>query len=489
MAGPAVKINQLFINNEFVDAVSKKTFKTFNPATKEFIADIAEGDAADVDIAVKAARDAFKVNSRWRSMDAVDRGDLLYKLALKIEEHKDYFKQLETLDVGKPLYEAEGDIDWTIKTFKYFAGWADKYHGKTIPIAGNYMAYTRHEPVGVVAEITPWNFPMLQLAPKVAAALALGNCVILKPAEDTPLTSLFFASLVKEVGFPTGVFQCISGYGHTAGAALSEHPGVDKVAFTGSTAVGKMIQAAAAKVNVKRCSLELGGKSPILVFADADLDLAAETCTAGVFINSGQSCDACSRVFVHASVYDEFVKKAVAIAKARRVGLPTDPDTEQGAIINQRQYDRILKMIQTGVDEGAKLECGGKPAPGLPGYFIEPTVFSGVTDDMTVAREEIFGPVMQILKFEDFDDVIERANSSEYGLASGVFTRCMDTAHKVIQSIRAGNVQVNTYGVLEPCIPFGGYKNSGYGKDFSEYSLQLYTEVKTVLFSMPSKNS
>jgi aldehyde dehydrogenase (NAD+) len=371
------------------------------------------------------------------------------------------------------------DVTKTIACYRYFAGWADKVQGKTIPIDGDFFCYTRHEPIGVVGQIIPWNYPLLMQAWKLAPALATGNTIVMKPAEQTPLSALRLGELILEAGFPEGVVNLLPGFGSTAGAAIARHMDVDKVAFTGSTEVGRLIMEAAAKSNLKRISLELGGKSPNIIFADTDLDDAVEGAHLGLFVNQGQSCCAGSRVFVEETIYDEFVEKSIARARKRRVGDPLDPRTDQGPQVSESQFDRIMGYIEAGKREGATLACGGERI-GDRGYFIQPTVFSDVRDEMKIAREEIFGPVMSIIPFKDMDEVIARANRTTYGLAAGVWTRDIKKAHAVANSMRAGTVWVNCYHVLDTRAPFGGYKQSGMGRELGEYGLQQYTEVKTV---------
>ena len=486
---PKVLYKQIFINNEWFDSVSGKTFPTINPATGEKICDVAEGDKADVDKAVKAAREAFKLGSVWRTMDASDRGRLLNKLADLIERDREYLARLETLDNGKPYKDAYNvDMSLTMKCYRYYAGWADKIHGKTIPVDGSYLSFTRHEPVGVCGQIIPWNFPLLMQAWKLAPALCCGNTIILKVAEQTPLSALYVAQLSVEAGFPPGVINVVPGYGPTAGAAISSHPDIDKVAFTGSTEVGHLIKQAAGASNLKRVTLELGGKSPNIVLADADLDNAVETSHFALFFNQGQCCCAGSRTFVEESVYDEFVRKSVERAKKRKLADPMSTDCEQGPQVDQEQFDKIMDLIDSGKKEGAKLECGGN-RHGDKGFFVEPTVFTGVSDEMRIAKEEIFGPVMQIMKFKNIEEVIERANKTIYGLAASVFTSNLDKALMLAQGIRAGTVWINCYDVLESQVPFGGFKESGNGRELGEYGIQQYSEVKAITIKLPQKNS
>ena len=469
----------LLINNRWVPSESGKTFATINPSTGEEICQVAEADAADVDKAVAAARAAFD-QGPWKKMRASERGRLLDRLADLIEQNADELARLETLDNGKPLSIAKAvDVTKTIACYRYFAGWADKVQGKTIPIDGDFFCYTRHEPIGVVGQIIPWNYPLLMQAWKLAPALATGNTIVMKPAEQTPLSALRLGELILEAGFPEGVVNLLPGFGSTAGAAIARHMDVDKVAFTGSTEVGRLIMEAAAKSNLKRISLELGGKSPNIIFADTDLDDAVEGAHLGLFVNQGQSCCAGSRVFVEETIYDEFVEKSIARARKRRVGDPLDPRTDQGPQVSESQFDRIMGYIEAGKREGATLACGGERI-GDRGYFIQPTVFSDVRDEMKIAREEIFGPVMSIIPFKDMDEVIARANRTTYGLAAGVWTRDIKKAHAVANSMRAGTVWVNCYHVLDTRAPFGGYKQSGMGRELGEYGLQQYTEVKTV---------
>jgi aldehyde dehydrogenase (NAD+) len=479
----AVKATRLLIDNRWVNSESGKTFPTINPATGKEIAQVAEADAADVNRAVRAARAAFD-GGPWRKMSAAERGRMLNRLADLIEQHADELALLESLDNGKPYQVAKAaDLPLTIACYRYYAGWADKLQGKTIPIAGDYFCYTRHEPVGVVGQIIPWNFPLLMQAWKLGPALATGNTVVMKPAEQTPLTALRVGELIVEAGFPEGVVNLLPGFGPTAGAAIANHMDVDKVAFTGSTEVGHLIMEAAAKSNLKRVTLELGGKSPNIVFADADMDQAIEGSHFALFFNQGQWCCAGSRLFVEDKCYDEFVEKSVARAKARKVGDPFDAATEQGPQVDQAQFDKVLGYIDAGKREGASMLCGGGRW-GDRGYFVEPTVFADVQDHMTIAEEEIFGPVMSIIKFKDMSEVIERANRTMYGLAAAVWTRDIGKAHAIANSVRAGTVWVNCYDVFDAGAPFGGFKQSGIGRELGEYGLQQYTEVKTVTIKL-----
>ena len=489
-SAPEVKYTKLFINNEWHDSTSGKTFPTFNPATGEKICEVAEARKADVDKAVAAAREAFKLGSPWRIMDASERGNLLNRLAQLVERDQEYLARLETLDNGKPIKESlYEDLPYAYKAYRYYAGWADKIQGRTIPIDGNYFSFTRHEPVGVCGQIIPWNYPLYMQAWKLAPALCAGNTVVMKLAEQTPLSGLYLASLIIEAGFPPGVVNIVNGYGSTTGAAIAAHPDIDKIAFTGSTEVGKLILQAAGASNVKRVTLELGGKSPNIIFADTkELDYAVEVSHYALFGNQGQCCSAGSRIFVEEPVYDEFVRRCVMRAKNRKVCNPLDPTCDHGAQIDGEQVDKIMALIDSGIREGAKLECGGNRI-GNKGFFIDPTVFSKVEDNMRIAREEIFGPVMQIFKFKTMEEVVRRANNSDYGLAASVFTSDLDKAMVMSQSLQAGTVWINCFNASDAQVPFGGYKQSGVGREMGEYGLQQYSEVKTVTIHMPQKNS
>ena len=470
---------KLLINNEWLESVSGKRFETINPATGEIICDVAEADAPDVDKAVEAAKNAFRRDSEWRKMSATRRGELLYKLADLIEQNIDELAQLETLDNGKPLKLSYGDLNLVIRCYRYYAGWADKVEGKTIPINGPYFCYTRREPVGVVGQIIPWNFPLLMQAWKLGPALCTGNTVVMKTAEQTPLSALRVGELIIEAGFPPGVVNILSGYGPTAGAAIARHMDVDKLAFTGSTEVGHLVMEAAAKSNLKRVTLELGGKSPNIIFADADMDAAIEGAHHSLFFNQGQCCNAGSRLFVEEKCYDEFVANSVEKAKKRIVGDPFDPNTQQGPQVDKDQFDKVMSYIESGMREGAQMLCGGHQV-GDRGFFIEPTVFADVKNEMKIAQEEIFGPVMSIIKFKDIDEVIELANTTMYGLAAGVWTQDITKAHAIANNVRAGTVWVNCYHIFDAAAPFGGFKQSGMGRELGEYCLEHYTEVKTV---------
>ncbi|CAB3244060.1 unnamed protein product [Arctia plantaginis] len=484
---PEILYTGIFINNEWVKSADGKTFKTENPSTGEVIAEVQQAGQVDVNNAVKAAKDAFKLGSPWRTMDASERGYLINKLADLIERDRTYLASLETLDNGKP-YSASyyADVPASIKNFRYYAGWADKNHGKVLPADGKYVAYTRHEPVGVCGQIIPWNFPLLMAAWKLGPALATGCTVVMKPAEQTPLTALYIAQLVKEAGFPPGVVNMLPGFGDT-GAAIVQHPDVNKIAFTGSTEVGKLIQREVSGT-LKRVTLELGGKSPNIIFGDVDLEKAVEAAHFALFFNMGQCCCAGSRTYVHESIYDKFVELSVARAKRRVVGDPFKPETEQGPQVDSEQQKKILELIESGKRQGAALLAGGG-ALGDRGYFVQPTVFGNVQDDMDIAKYEIFGPVQQIMKFSTIDEVVERANNTDYGLAAAVFTKDLDRANDMIQRLRAGTVWVNDYNVFAPQVPFGGYKQSGVGRENGPYGIKNYTEVKAVYIKVNEKNS
>jgi len=483
---PQIKYTKIFINNEFVNSKSGKTFPTLNPATGVKIVDVSEGDKADVDAAVVAAQAAFQPGAPWKSMDASARGKLIHKLADLIERDSEYLAALETLDNGKTFGDSQGDIGASVDVLHYYAGWADKIHGETIPVDGSFMTFTRKEPVGVVGQIIPWNYPIMMISWKLGPALATGCTVVLKPAEQTPLTALYIASLIKEAGFPPGVVNVVPGYGPTAGAAISSHMDIDKVAFTGSTEVGRLISAAASASNLKRVTLELGGKSPIIVCADADIDEAAGIAHAAIFSNHGQSCCAGSRTFVEAGIYDAFVKKATQLALNLKVGDPFQDGIQQGPQIDQDQLNKIQELMESGKKEGAKVQCGGA-RHGDKGYFVQPTVFSDVKDNMRIAKEEIFGPVQQILKFNTLDEAITRANATRYGLAAGIITKDLNKALLFVQSVQAGSVWVNCYDAITPQTPFGGFKESGHGRELGEAALKEYLENKTVTIGLQKK--
>ena len=470
---------QLLINNEWVNSSTGKTFKSINPATEEVITEVQHASSADVDKAVNAAREAFD-HGPWRRYTVGQRANLLYKLSDLIDKHKLELAQLESLDNGKPVSDSFNvDLPMVSSVYRYYAGYADKIFGKTIPMNGPFFAYTRLEPKGVAGQIIPWNFPLAMQAWKLAPALAAGCTVILKPAEQTPLTALKVGELVIEAGFPAGVVNILPGHGDT-GAALAIHPKVDKIAFTGSTEVGLEILRNSGVNGLRRVTLELGGKSPNIILEDADIDLAIAQSYLGVFFNQGQCCIAGSRVFVHEKIYDEFVKRVTSCALSKKLGNPQDKTTQQGPQVDEAQLKRVLHYIEVGKNEGARLLCGGKRW-GNKGYFVEPTIFADVTDNMTIAKEEIFGPVMSILKYKTIDEVIERANNSIYGLGAGIVTRNLENALKITNALRTGSVYVNCYDMFTESTPFGGYKQSGIGRELGEDGIMNYVESKTVV--------
>ena len=469
---------QMFIDGKWTKAASGKTFPVYNPATGEVMAQVAEGDREDIGRAVKAARRAFE-SGAWPNMTASERGRLVWKLADLIEQHAEEFAQIESLDNGKPLAVARvADVPLAIDLFRYMAGWATKIEGNTIPFSPKFLAYTRREPVGVVGQIIPWNFPLLMAAWKLGPALATGCTVVLKPAEQTPLSALLLAELIAEAGFPEGVVNVVPGYGETAGAALSAHPDVDKVAFTGSTEVGKMILQAAAG-NLKKVSLELGGKSPNIVFEDAEMSSTIPGAANAIFFNHGQCCCAGSRLYVEQNMFDEVVEGVAARAKKIKLGHGFDPDTDMGPLVSTEQMNRVCNFLESGFSEGAEAVVGGKKRAGA-GYFVEPTVMVKTKPDMKVVREEIFGPVVCAMPFKDIDKIVAEANNNEYGLAAAVWTRDISKAHQVAHKLRAGTVWINCYNVFDASLPFGGYKQSGWGREMGHEVLEQYTEVKTV---------
>jgi acyl-CoA reductase-like NAD-dependent aldehyde dehydrogenase len=473
---------QLLIDGQWVDSTSGKTFQTPNPATGEPLAEVAEADKADVDKAVAAARRAF--DGKWSKLSARDRGRLLYKLSQLIEENSAELAAIETADNGKPIKESlYVDLPQVVENFEYFAGWATKIEGETIPVPGRMFNYTLREPIGVCGQIIPWNFPLLMAAWKLAPALAAGNTVVLKPAEQTPVGAMELGKLIQEAGFPEGVVNIVPGYGETAGAALASHPGIDKIAFTGSTEVGKLIAKTAAETLTK-VSLELGGKAPNIVFADSDLDQAVAGAMMGIFYNQGQVCCAGSRLFVEESVKEEFVGRLTEKAKKIVVGDPTNKATQMGPQVSAEQLNRIKGYVDIARSEGAAVVAGGA-SPQLDasfkgGYFFTPTIFDDVKNNMRVAQEEIFGPVVSVITFTDEDDLIKQANDTIYGLSAGIWTRDITRAHRFAREIKAGVVWINTFNMFNAASPFGGYKQSGYGREMGRHALDLYTQVKSV---------
>jgi phenylacetaldehyde dehydrogenase len=466
-----------------VEAVSGKTFPTYDPSTGEVLATVAEGDKADIDLAVKAARKAFE--GPWRKMSASQRGRLIWKLGDLIDEHVEELAYLESLDNGKPLTVARAaDVPLAAELFRYMAGWATKLEGNTIPLSvpytpkARYLAYTLREPVGVVGQIIPWNFPLLMAAWKLGPVLATGCTVVLKPAEQTPLSALKLGELIMEAGFPEGVVNIVPGYGETAGAALAAHNDVDKIAFTGSTEVGKLIVHAATG-NLKKVSLELGGKSPNVIYKDADLKTAIPGAASAIFFNHGQCCCAGSRLYVEQSVFDQVVEGVAEAAKKIKIGPGLDASTEMGPLVSEEQLARVCGFLDSGFSQGAKALAGGHKA-GDKGYFVEPTVLVNTKDDMKVVQEEIFGPVVAALPFTDPEEFVTRANDNVYGLAAGVWTKDIGKAHRTAELLRAGTVWINCYNIFDAALPFGGYKQSGWGREMGHEVLNNYTEVKSV---------
>ncbi|CAD6446952.1 9c68798b-bb37-48c1-8420-e263ab7674ad [Sclerotinia trifoliorum] len=477
LTGDYTQPTGLFINNEWVKGVDGKTFEVINPATEEVITSVHEATEKDVDIAVAAARKAYE--GAWRHVTPEARGKLLVKLADLVEKNADLLAAVESLDNGKAISMAKGDVAAVAGCLRYYGGWADKIEGKVIDTDPEYFTYTKQEPIGVCGQIIPWNFPLLMWSWKIGPAVATGNTVVIKTAEQTPLSALVAATLVKEAGFPPGVINVISGFGKTAGAAIASHMDVDKVAFTGSTLVGRQIMKAAAGSNLKKVTLELGGKSPNIVFNDADIENAISWVNFGIFYNHGQCCCAGSRVYVQDGIYDKFVERFKARALANKVGDPFHHETFQGPQVSQLQYDRIMGYIDEGKKAGATVVTGGE-RHGDKGYFIQPTIFSDVTEDMKIMQEEIFGPVCSIAKFSTEEEIIKIGNGSNYGLASAVHTQNLNTALRVSNSLKAGTVWVNCYNMLHHQVPFGGYKESGIGRELGEAALSNYTQTKSV---------
>jgi acyl-CoA reductase-like NAD-dependent aldehyde dehydrogenase len=478
----AAPFRKMLIDGKWVPAASGKTFETVNPANGEVVARVAEGDGEDIDRAVKAARRAFD-DGAWTSWPPVERQRLLLKVADLIEQHADELAQLETLDNGKSIGESRNvDVPAAAETFRYYAGWVNKIYGETIPSDPAFFNFTLREPIGVCGQIIPWNFPLLMAAWKLGPGIACGNTMVLKPAEQTPLTSLRLGELLQEAGLPDGVVNIVPGFGPTAGGALVRHPQVDKIAFTGSTEVGKEIHRETSKT-LKRVSLELGGKSPNIVFADAEVEAAVQGALMGVFFNQGQVCCAGTRLFVEEKMHDKFADALAKHAEGMKQGPGLSPETQIGPLVSQEQLDRVTGYLEIGKKEGAKAIIGGErnTAPGLEkGYFVKPTVFTGVRNDMRIAREEIFGPVVSVIPFKDEHDAVLQGNDTLYGLAAGVWTRDVGKAHRVARAIRAGTVWVNCYNVIDAVSPFGGYKESGYGRELGRYAVDLYTQVKSV---------
>lgn len=475
----------LYINGEFVKSSEGKTIKVINPSNEKVICSVQEATQADVDIAVKAARAAFE--GEWSKLDTLRRGRCLTKLADLFEENTDILAWIEALDNGKSVTNAKGDVSLAANCLRYYGGWADKIHGKVIDTHHGTLNFTRNEPIGVCGQIIPWNFPLLMLAWKIGPAIATGNVVVVKTSEMTPLSALFAAQLFKKAGIPNGVINILSGLGDVAGKAISYHMGIDKVAFTGSTRVGRLILKASAESNLKKVTLELGGKSPNIVFDDADLDEAIEWANMGIFFNHGQCCCAGSRIYVQEGIYDTFVEKFKARIQKIKLGDPFEDETFQGPQVSQLQFDRIMEYIEHGKNEGAHIEVGGERHGDL-GYFIKPTLFSNVRNDMKIMQEEIFGPVASISKFKDIDEIIEIANDTTYGLAAAVHTTNLNTALNVTSRLKAGTCWVNSYNMLSHSLPFGGFKESGIGRELGKAALANYTQVKTVQINLGGHN-
>jgi phenylacetaldehyde dehydrogenase len=469
---------KLLIDGRWVAASTGKTFDSIDPATGEVLARVAEGDKTDIDLAVKAARRAFE-SGPWAKMSASERGRIIWKIADLLEQHTEEFAELETLDNGKPISVSRvADVPLAVDLFRYMAGWSTKIEGSTIPVAGPFFAYTRREPIGVVGQIIPWNFPLLMAAWKLGPALATGCTIVLKPAEQTPLSALRLGELAMEAGLPPGVLNIVTGFGETAGAALAAHPDVDKIAFTGSTEVGKLIVHAAAG-NLKKVTLELGGKSPNIVFDDADLNKATAGAANAIFFNHGQCCCAGSRLFVEDKIFDKVVEGVSESAKKIRVGPGMNPDTQMGPLVSDEQFRRVCGYMEAGLNEGAKAVVGGKKV-GNRGYFVEPTVLVNTNPKMKVVQEEIFGPVVTAMPFKSVDEIASEANNTSYGLAAGIWTKDIARAHSLANKLKAGTVWINCYNVFDAAMPFGGYKQSGWGREMGKEALELYTETKAV---------
>lgn len=469
---------QLLIGGQWVAAQSGKTVETFNPATEQLLCEIADGDAADVDAAVAVARRAFEAPS-WSGISPHARTRALLKIAEAVEQHAEELAMIETLDNGMPLWYSAGVAAMAAELFRYYAGWPSKIFGTTNPTDASGFLYTLREPMGVCGQIIPWNVPLVMAAGKIANALACGNTVVLKPAELASLSTLRLAQLIQETDLPAGVVNIVTGLGAGAGAALAAHPGIDKIAFTGSTAIGKQILQASAG-NLKKVTLELGGKSPNIIFPDADIEKALQAAVKSFCGNSGQICSSGTRLFVHESLHDEVSERIASITASYKVGSPLAPDTKLGPLISARQLERVLSYIESGKGSGATLKIGGSRV-NVPGYFVEPTVFSGVANGMKIAQEEIFGPVLSIIAFKDEDDAVFQGNQTDYGLAAAVWTRDIARGHKVARALKAGRVWINTYGEADPVMPFGGYKQSGLGREFGAESIDAYTQTKAIL--------
>ncbi len=489
MSDQKVADQKLFIDGKWLEPSTNQYFKIINPADEEIVCNVACAAEEDVDLAVKSARKAFD-EGKWATLSASDRETILFNIADKMEEHLDELAFLETVCTGKPINESKTlEVGMAIEVLRYYAGWSTKIEGSTIPVKRNSFVYTLREPLGVVAAIPPWNFPLLLAMWKIAPALCCGNTVVVKPASQTPLTALKLAQIAKEAGLPDGVLNVITGPGHTVGTALVKHPGVDKIAFTGETSTGKEIMKNAANT-IKRVTLELGGKSPNIIFADADLEQSVKGALLGIFYNKGEVCCAGSRVFVEENIHEQFITKLLERAKKLQPGDPMDPKTRLGPLTTESQLRKVTEYIDIGQKEGAKLIAGGTKArvrEDGKGYYFNPTIFDDVKNDMKIAKEEIFGPVLAVIKFKDVNDVIKQANETIYGLSAGIWTKDVKKAHKIARALKAGTVWINTYNLFDVAVPFGGYKMSGFGRELGKEAIEHYTHVKSVWIDLDEK--
>ncbi|CAK9291704.1 unnamed protein product [Gordionus sp. m RMFG-2023] len=479
---------KIFYNNDWHDSINGKKFSTYNPATEGKICDVEEGDEADINEAVESAKMAFNLPSSWRLLDASKRSLIMLKMADILEENTSLLASLESIDSGKPFKDSVNDVVLAIGVLRYYAGWCDKITGQTIPVDGFYFTYTKREPIGVVGAIVTWCYPIIMFIYKMAPAVAMGCTIIIKPAEETSLTSLYLAFFAKEAGFPPGVISVVPGRGDVAGKALAHHMSVEMITFTGSCKVGKLIQQASGLSNLKRVKLELGGKSPTIVFGDVDVDFAVQKAQEACFFNMGQCCSAGSRTFVHESIYAEFISKSRerATKLTELLGDPFDNTKQYGPQISEKQLDSVLDFIEIGMQDAAILEAGGHRVD-CKGFFLQPTVFSGVTDTMKIASQEIMGPIQQILKFKTVEEVIDRANSNECGMAVGIMTNDINRILYLSSALRSGSIWINCYQAIKQQTPFGGYKQSGLGREFGEESVYSYTELKTITIATQEK--
>jgi aldehyde dehydrogenase (NAD+) len=484
---PQLQPGKLFINGRWEDSVEGRTIDIINPATGELLTTVPDADACDVDRAVKAARESFE-KKNWRGLDPSKKEKILWNIAEVLVKHRDELAMLESLENGKTVREAAGaDVAPAVDAFRYYAGWVRKIYGETIPVDGPYLNYTLREPIGVVGAIVPWNYPLQLAVWKVAPALACGCSVVLKPSEMTPLTALKLAEYCLEAGLPEGVLNVVTGYGKTAGEAMGLHMDIDKISFTGSIRTARRLMAASGESNLKRLSLELGGKSPNIIFPDCDMEAAVKAAFWGIFANKGEICSAGSRLLVHQDIHDQFLDDLAARARKMKVGDPLDKATQMGSQISSRQMDTILDYIRSGKEQGAKVLCGGErdtEGAKSKGFFVKPTIFSEVRPDMRIAQEEIFGPVLAAIRFKDPDEAVAIANGTIYGLVAAVWTRDVKLAHRLAGEIKAGSVWINTYNGFDTGSPFGGYKQSGFGRDLGAYALDQYTNVKSVWIAL-----